>query len=264
MEAAALVQGAIERFAQELAYVVRRFLKARSWRKVERIAVGGGFRASRAGELAIWRTNAILRESARVGVEPIRFDPDDAGLIGALHLAPPRMFADYDCILAVDIGGTNLRCGLVEPRRHLAVDFSRAGVRRSEIWHHAEENVTRQAVVAELVRQLKRLIARAKKERRKLAPFIGIACPGVIRSDGSIAKGAQNLPRDWESESFNLPRSIAEAIPQIGERDIAIVMHNDAVVQGLSQRPFMRDVKRWGALTIGTGLGNACYRNLRA
>jgi hypothetical protein len=41
-------------------------------------------------------------------------------------------------------------------------------------------------------------------------------------------------------------------------------MHNDAVVQGLSERPFMDDVKRWGVLTIGTGLGNAEYTNRRS
>ena len=38
-------------------------------------------------------------------------------------------------------------------------------------------------------------------------------------------------------------------------------MHNDAVVQGLSQMPFMQDVERWGVLTIGTGLGNARFSN---
>jgi hypothetical protein len=38
-------------------------------------------------------------------------------------------------------------------------------------------------------------------------------------------------------------------------------MHNDAVVQGLSEVPFMADVKRWGVLTIGTGLGNAVFAN---
>ena len=38
-------------------------------------------------------------------------------------------------------------------------------------------------------------------------------------------------------------------------------MHNDAVVQGLSEVPFMRDVERWGVLTIGTGLGNARFTN---
>ncbi|MBX6323963.1 MAG: ROK family protein, partial [Rhodospirillaceae bacterium] len=43
----------------------------------------------------------------------------------------------------------------------------------------------------------------------------------------------------------------------------AVVMHNDAVVQGLSEAPFMGDVKRWGVLTIGTGLGNARFTNTR-
>ena len=41
-----------------------------------------------------------------------------------------------------------------------------------------------------------------------------------------------------------------------------VLMHNDAVVQGLSELPFMRDVKRWAVLTVGTGLGNASYSNL--
>lgn len=36
-------------------------------------------------------------------------------------------------------------------------------------------------------------------------------------------------------------------------------MHNDGVVQGLSEIPFMQDYKRWGILTIGTGLGNARF-----
>ena len=47
----------------------------------------------------------------------------------------------------------------------------------------------------------------------------------------------------------------------IGEDETSIVMHNDAVVQGLSQVPYMRDVEHWGVLTIGTGLGNACFTN---
>jgi hypothetical protein len=38
-------------------------------------------------------------------------------------------------------------------------------------------------------------------------------------------------------------------------------MHNDAVVQGLSEAPFMHDVDVWATFTIGTGLGNALYNN---
>jgi hypothetical protein len=43
-----------------------------------------------------------------------------------------------------------------------------------------------------------------------------------------------------------------------------VVLHNDAVVQGLSEVPFMTDVAHWGVLTIGTGLGNARYTNRAA
>ena len=100
---------------------------------------------------------------------------------------------------------------------------------------------------------LEGLIAAASKKNVKLAPFIGIGCPGVIEDDGSIDRGAQNLPGNWESSKFNLPKACIPMIPQIGDEEPSIVMHNDAVVQGLSEVPYMKDVERWGILTIGTG-----------
>ncbi|MEH2530986.1 putative NBD/HSP70 family sugar kinase [Bradyrhizobium sp. AZCC 1588] len=262
--AAALVHGAIEEFAQELAYVTRRFLKTKAWADTERIVVGGGFRQSRVGEIAIARTDLILKgEEFEVDLLPIRFHPDDAGLIGTLHLAPSWIFEGHDSILAVDIGGTNIRCGIVETRWKQAPDLSKADVWRSELWRHADDEPTREGAVKRLVKMLKDLIAAAEVEGLKLAPFIGIACPGVIDEDGSIEKGAQNLPGNWESSKFNLPASLVEAIPKIGTHDTAVLMHNDGVVQGLSEVPFMQDVERWGVLTIGTGLGNARFTNRR-
>jgi hexokinase len=35
-------------------------------------------------------------------------------LIGCGHLAPSWIFEGHDSLLAVDIGGTNIRCGVVE------------------------------------------------------------------------------------------------------------------------------------------------------
>ena len=262
--AAALVHGAIEEFAQELAYVTRRFLKTKAWADTERIVVGGGFRQSRVGEIAIARTDIILKaEDFDVDLVPIRFHPDDAGLIGTLHLAPSWIFEGHDSILAVDIGGTNIRCGVVETRWKKAPDLSKADVWKSELWRHADDEPTREGAVKRLVKMLKDLIAAAEADGLKLGPFIGIACPGVIDADGSIEKGAQNLPGNWESSKFNLPASLVEAIPQIGDHDTAVLMHNDGVVQGLSEVPFMQDVERWGVLTIGTGLGNARFTNRR-
>jgi predicted NBD/HSP70 family sugar kinase len=263
-EASAVVHSAIEDFAQELAHVTRCFLKSKTWAKTQRIVVGGGFRDSRFGELAIARAEIILKSDGfKIDMLPIRFHPDEAGLIGALHLAPSWIFEAYDCILAVDIGGTNIRCGLVEPRWKKAPDLSKAVVRKSDVWRHANDEPNREGAVKRLVKMLKDLIEAADGEGVRLAPFIGIACPGVIREDGSIEKGAQNLPGNWESSRFNLPASLIESIPRIGKRDTAILMHNDGVVQGLSEVPFMQDVERWGVLTIGTGLGNARFTNRR-
>ena len=262
--AAALVHGAIEEFAQELAYVTQRFLKTKAWADTERIVVGGGFRQSRVGELAIARTDILLKaEGLKVDLVPIRFHPDDAGLLGCLHLAPSWIFEAHDSILAVDIGGTNIRCGVVETRWKKAPDLSKASVWKSELWRHADDEPTREGAVKRLVKMLKGLIDAADAEGLKLAPFIGIACPGVINEDGSIEKGAQNLPGNWESSKFNLPASLVEAIPQIGDHDTAVLMHNDGVAQGLSEMPFMQDVERWGVLTVGTGLGNARFSNRR-
>jgi len=87
-EASAVVHSAIEEFAQELAYVTRRF-QDQGLAKIERIVVGGGFRESRLGERAIARTGIILKsEDFKIDMVPIRFHPDDAGLLGTLHLAP--------------------------------------------------------------------------------------------------------------------------------------------------------------------------------
>ncbi|MEK9280394.1 ROK family protein [Bradyrhizobium sp. ISRA442] len=263
-EASAVVHSAIEEFAQELAHVTRRFLKSKAWAKTERIVVGGGFRDSRLGELAIARTEIILiSEGFKIDMRPIRHHPDEAGLLGALHLAPSWIFEGYDAILAVDIGGTNIRCGVVETSWKKAKDLSKASVWKSELWRHADDEATREGTVKGLTKMLKGLIEEADSEGLKLAPFIGIACPGVINEDGSIEKGAQNLPGNWQSSKFNLPASLIEGIPQIGEHDTAILMHNDGVVQGLSEVPFMQDVDRWGVLTIGTGLGNARFTNRR-
>jgi predicted NBD/HSP70 family sugar kinase len=260
--AAALVHGAIEDFAQELAYVTRRFLKSKAWADTECIVVGGGFRQSRVGEMAIARTDLLLKaEGIEIDLVPIRFHPDEAGLLGCLHLAPSWIFEGHDSILAVDIGGSNIRCGVVETQWKKAPDLSKASVWKSDLWRHAEEEPTREGAVKRLVKMLKDLLAAAEAEGFKLAPFIGISCPGVINEDGTIEKGAQNLPGNWESSKFNLPALIAEGIPEIGGHDTAVLMHNDGVAQGLSEIPFMQDFDHWGVLTIGTGLGNARFTN---
>ena len=262
VEAAAVLYSAVEDFAQELASVIRRFLKLKAWADSEHIVVGGGFRQSRLGELAIARTKIILRaDGNKVDISPIHFHPDEAGLVGCLHLVSSWMFESHDAILAIDIGGSNIRCGVVETKQKKAADLSKACVWRSGLWRHADREVSREGAVRRLIKMLKESITEAKTKGLRIAPFIGVACPGLIDADGAIEKGAQNLPGNWESSRFNLPQAIAESIPKITGNDTAVLLHNDAVVQGLSEVPFMRDFRRWGILTVGTGLGNARFTN---
>jgi len=111
-DAANVMHSAIGEFAQELAAVIQRFLHQPSWEKVERIVVGGGFPESEAGERAILEAGAILEEmGVHVQLGRLSHEVDDGGLIGWVHLTPPEMLKKHDAILAIDIGGTNVRCG---------------------------------------------------------------------------------------------------------------------------------------------------------
>ena len=95
----------------------------------------------------------------------------------------------------------------------------------------------------------------------KLAPFVGIGCPGLIDEHGVIVTGGQNLPGNWEGKDFNLSRELTHRLPRLEGHEPVVILHNDAVVQGLSEVPHMQDVKHWGVLTVGTGLGNARFTN---
>jgi predicted NBD/HSP70 family sugar kinase len=260
--AAGVIQGAIEEFAKQLAGVVRRYLRLKAWRDTECIVVGGGIRQSRIGELMIGRAAVILKsEGVGVDLVPIRAHPDEAGLIGCGHLAPPWLYQGFGGLLAVDIGGSNIRTGIVKLNAKRSPDLSRAAVEGFELWRHSEEKPKREEAVDRLIEMLERSIDKAAKARIKLAPLVAIGCPGEIAPHGSINTGAQNLPGNWESTRFNLPALIRERIPAIRKHETIVLLHNDAVVQGLSEAPFRRDVEHWAVLTIGTGLGNASFRN---
>jgi predicted NBD/HSP70 family sugar kinase len=260
-EAAALVRSAIDDFAKDLADVLTRYLKETDWKRTQRIVVGGGFKDSRAGMMAIASTEILLKaQGLKVELMPIANHPDEAGLIGAVHLIPSWMLKGHDAIVAVDIGGTNIRAGIVKLNLDEKPDFSKAKVWKSELWRHADDEPRRTATIENLVKMIEGLVARATKAKLALAPVIGIGCPGIIAADGSIARGGQNLPGgNWESTHFNLPETLRNAIPEISDQPTFVIMHNDAVVQGLSEVPRMRDVDGWAVVTIGTGLGNASF-----
>jgi hypothetical protein len=68
----------------------------------------------------------------------------------------------------------------------------------------------------------------------------------------------------WKSkqlEEFNLPERLRWSIPRVAERELVEVMHNDAVVHGLSEVAFMKDASLWGICTVGTGLDNTLFKS---
>jgi predicted NBD/HSP70 family sugar kinase len=261
-EAAGLVHGVVEEFAQSLAGVAGRLLDEVAWRGTERIVVGGGMRASRVGELATGRASMLLKGGGLdVDLVPIRHDPDEAGLIGGAHLASADVLSGFDALLAVDIGGSNMRAGVVRHGLEEAPELSAASVWDSEVWRHASEQPEREEAIERLSAMLRDLEDKAEKRGLRLAPFVGVGCPGRINGSGCIERGGQNLPGDWEGAEFSLPGRIRERLPRVGGRETVVVVHNDAVVQGLSQAPWMREVRHWAVLTIGTGLGNASFTN---
>ncbi len=242
------VHAAIEAYARELAYVTGRLLALPAWRGTECVVVGGGLRDSTVGERSIARAASLLKEGGtRIAMRPIRHDPDEAGLIGGAHLLPLAALKEADAILAADIGGSNIRVGVVrlggEPCVH-----------ETERWKHREERPGRDEAVDRLARMLGEMREVAKRDGLRLSDVVAIGCPGDIAPDGAIRRGGQNLPGDWEADGFLLPRALEGRL-----HGMRVVLHNDAVVQGLSEAPAMGGIGRWAVLTIGTGLGNARF-----
>ena len=257
-DASHAVHLAVEEYARQLCFVVQSFMAQPEWAGVERIVLGGGFPEHETGGLALRRAVRLL-ELARTGVDllTLRHDPDEGGLLGWSPLLPDPAL-DYDAFLAVDVGGTKLRCGVVEHRLRRDPAGGHGRVVESLVWRHADDRPRRGEAVARMAAMLNGLAAFARTLGIRLAPFVGIACPGTVEADGTLSAGAQNLPGNWE-RPFHLPEALAAQLDPVDGQVPAVVMHNDAVVQGLSELDRMAGSRRWAVLTIGTGLGNATY-----
>ncbi len=258
--AAGVVLAAIEKFGQELAEVIRRFLELETWKKTERIVVGGGLSASHIGGLAMGRAAVLLADISPVKLVAIANHPDEAGLMGTVQLALSWVLDGHEAILAADIGGTNMRAGLIRFKVKNA-EVTKAEVLKRLHWRHADDKPTRDEAIDRLAGMLRELADLADVEKLKLAPFVGLACPGLIDEHGTIKRGGQNLPGNWEGDDFNLAATVGRKLGRLRGHEPAVIVHNDAVVQGLSEVPNMRDIESWAVLTIGTGLGNAHFTN---
>ena len=188
--------------------------------------------------------------------------PDKAGLIGAVHLAPSWVLAGHDAILAADIGGTNLRVGVVELNMKKG-DLSKAAVWKYLHWRHRDDAPGREeALRAHRGTMLEELIEKAAAEKLKLAPFVGIGCPGLIDEHGVIVRGGQNLPGQLGRQRLQSRRRARRPAcrrirgPRAGGRD------PQRRRRAGPERSSAHDGRAaLGRLTIGTGLGNARFTN---
>jgi hypothetical protein len=261
----AVIHSAIDDFAGSFVSVVQSFLGLKEWSGTERIVVGGGFTDSVIGKMSVGRAQAILYSRGPAPeLRIISNHPDEAGLVGSAYMLPSELLKDYNALLAIDIGGTNVRCGIVKFKIDDEGRVARAKARSVDVWRHGDKDVSRNDIVRRIALSLIELQKRAAKSALRLAPFIGAGCPGVIGQDGTIRGGTQNLPGDWDADDFHLGKALEADIPQIAGNKTEVVIHNDAVIQGLSERPAMRNCQNWAVLTIGTGLGNAHFSNLPA
>jgi hypothetical protein len=249
-------------FGDQLAEVIKLFLKWSYWKKTERIVIGGGMAARHVGDIAIHAAQArLMKAHPGLELERIHHHPNEAGLVGSVHLIPPSRLSGKDGLLAIDIGGSKVRAGIVEFGERKSGLLPDARVWRAEVWRHAKARASQRKLIKVMAGMLTSLVKEADEAKFRLSPLVRVGVPGEIDKDGYILSGAHNLPGDWEDPQFNLPLELGAKLPKIDGEPASVSIHNDAVVQGLAELPFMRDVKRWGILTIGSGLGNAHFVN---
>jgi glucokinase len=148
-------------------------------------------------------------------------------------------------VIAVDLGGTNLRSALVRSDGEI-FERRKESTRASDGWKH---------VVRRLIGQIEALRQRAAAEGIQVAA-VGVGAPGVIRADQGTVVKSPNFP-DWN----NLPlrKLLEDAL------SIPVVIENDANAAALGEqwRGAGRDVASMILLTLGTGVGGGIILNKR-
>ena len=139
--------------------------------------------------------------------------------------------------IGMDIGGTNLRCGLVDNNGAI-IERRRSGSRIEE---------GRDAFCDRLLSEIAVLKAAASVRGRQVSA-VGIGVPGLIGLDGLIHSSVNMRPL----EGFNLAACVE------ARSGLSVVSANDANVVALGEQRFGagRGFSSCMVITIGTGLGS--------
>jgi glucokinase len=146
-----------------------------------------------------------------------------------------------DYVLAVDLGGTNLRVA--------AVDVT------GRILHHAKSPTPRSHDGKEIVKLMAELAARCRQALEGHAALaIGAAIPATLDTRAGRVLRAPNLP---ELDGFELGKAIAD------ELDIPVIIENDATSAAIGENWLgsSRGVQNSICITLGTGVGGGIIIN---
>jgi glucokinase len=146
-----------------------------------------------------------------------------------------------DYVLAVDLGGTNLRVAAVDA----------AG----RILHHAKSPTPRSHDGAEIVRLMAEVAGKCRQALDgRLAMAIGAAIPATLDTRAGRVMRAPNLP---ELDGFELGTAIAS------ELDIPVIIENDATAAGIGENWLgsSSGIQNSICITLGTGVGGGIIIN---
>jgi hypothetical protein len=139
--------------------VIRRFLRQKDGGTPT--ASSSAAASAQAGSASgIARTELILKAESPIDIELIRHDRTRRACSAPRTCG--RCWAGYEGILAVDVGGTNIRTGVAKlnQARPGPVAGRRAEI---ELWRHGDEDVKRDDAVDRLVEMLEAHVKDAKK-----------------------------------------------------------------------------------------------------
>ena len=72
----------------------------------------------------------------------------------------------------------------------------------------------------------------------------------MIREDAVLRVMSKTSPNSGQTEDFNLTRTLTYVLATSSRRDACVLMHNNAVIQALTELTFLSEVERWRIMTI--------------
>jgi len=146
-----------------------------------------------------------------------------------------------DVALCIDIGGTNLRYGLVSEKGN-CIHFNKTAIEKQD---KTESGVIHKILV---------ILSSLQKECNAKIKGLGIAIPGFIDFEKEIVTSSPNFP-EWKN--FSVKKILEEKIC------LPVVIENDAnaFAIGESWKGVGKGFKNFIGITLGTGVGGGVILN---